>query len=79
MTPQSDEVRFHSIQHAFEPDDDEQDVRRLASARWAEDWDSDEDAEYDREQLGNTFEIILFSLCVVVLALVIYSILGGTG
>jgi hypothetical protein len=57
VTPQSDEVRFHSIRSAFEPDEEPS----------------------DREQLGNTFEVILFSLCVVVLALVIYSILGGTG
>jgi hypothetical protein len=32
----------------------------------------------EREQLGNTFEVILFAACVVVLALVVYSILGGT-
>jgi hypothetical protein len=55
MTPQSDEVRFHSIRSAFESDEEPS----------------------DREQLGNTFEVILFAACVVVLALVIYSILGG--
>jgi hypothetical protein len=57
VTPQSDEVCFHSIQQAFQPDEEHS----------------------ERERLGNTFEVILFSLCVVVLALVVYSILGGAG
>jgi hypothetical protein len=80
MTPLSDEVRFHSIKSAFEPD--ELAIRSLVSENWAGDWNSPEDSAYDEPEITEHvadaialgLEALLFAAVVVILVFVVGAI-----
>jgi hypothetical protein len=76
----SDEVRFHSIKSAFEPD--ELAIRSFVSENWASDWNSPEDSAYDEPEITEHvadaialgLEALLFVAVVVIVAFVMGAI-----
>ena len=78
--PMSDEVRFHSIKSAFDPD--EQAIRSLVSENWAGDWNSSADSAYNEPEISEDLadaiavgvEPLLFAVAVVIVAFVLGAI-----